>query len=198
MSTSGLITGTPTNAGANTAVVTVTDPSANAVSTKVFWLITGSSGCTPGTFGKNRGFESGSASWSATANVIGQAAGASDPAHAGTWRAKLGGYNAVHTDTLSQSIPIPSVNCGSVKIRFSAFVNSNETTAVNQNDTLTTKLGATVAGTMSNLDDVGGYVETVYTVTPTWNSNQTLLFTSVENSTLMTRFLTDDISVEIP
>jgi hypothetical protein len=56
----------------------------------------------------NPGFESGSASWTATAGVIGQN-GPSQPARTGTWNAWLDGYGTTHTDTLSQSVTIPAV-----------------------------------------------------------------------------------------
>jgi Zn-dependent metalloprotease len=199
MSASGLITGTPAQVGAATATITVSDPNGSTDSVKQFWMTTGTSGCMPGSFVRNRGFEGGAASWTASANVIGEETGSADAAHGGTWRAKLGGYNAIHTDTLTQQVSLPSVNCGTVKLRFWVFVNTTESTGTVQMDTFTAKLGSTTAGTLSNLDAQRGYVEKVYTVSsPTWNSTPTLGFTSVENGTNATRFVVDDVLVEVP
>ncbi|GIH02011.1 hypothetical protein Rhe02_00780 [Rhizocola hellebori] len=198
MSASGLVTGTPTQAGFTIATVTVTDVSSNVVTTKITWLVTGSSGCMPSSWVKNGGFESQSNSWTATAGVIGQALGSYNSPHDGDWRAKLGGHNAVHTDTLSQSVPMPSVNCGTANIKYWVWVTTDETTTISQFDKLTVKFGATTAGTLSNLDEQRGYVQKTYSISPAWNASSTLLFTSVEDSSQLTRFVVDDVSVEIP
>ena len=54
----------------------------------------------------NPGFESGAVSWTGTAGPITNNSGR--PAHAGTWKAWLGGNGSTSTETVQQSVAIPS------------------------------------------------------------------------------------------
>ena len=68
----------------------------------------GGGGCTAKQLLGNPGFETGSAApWSSTARVI-NPNGAGETAHSGSWYAWLDGYGTTHTDTLSQTVTIPS------------------------------------------------------------------------------------------
>ena len=80
----------------------------------------------------NPGFESGSASWTATAGVIGQNGSQGQPTHGGTWNAWLDGYGRTHTDTLSQSVTIPS-GC-TATFTFYLHIDTAETTTTTAYD----------------------------------------------------------------
>ena len=68
----------------------------------------GGGGCTAKQLLGNPGFETGSAApCSSTARVI-NPNGAGETAHSGTYYAWLDGYGRTHTDTLSQTVTIPS------------------------------------------------------------------------------------------
>src|SRR5262249_20591070 len=96
---STLTISTSASTPAGTYTVTITGTGASATHTAPYTLtVTGTGGCgSPGQKLANPGFESGSASWTATAGVIGQWA-PSEPPHSGTWDAWLDGYGTTHTD----------------------------------------------------------------------------------------------------
>src|SRR5207249_4980761 len=55
----------------------------------------------------NPGFETGTASpWTASSGIIDNST--SEAAHSGSWKAWLDGYGSAHTDTLLQTVAIPS------------------------------------------------------------------------------------------
>jgi serine protease len=153
----GLISGTPSAAGTFSSTVTAKD-STNASGNATFtWTIgTSGGGCTStGQKLKNPGFESGNTSWSATSGVIGQWGSSGEPTHSGTWDAWLDGYGSTHTDTVTQSVTIPS-GC-SATLSFYLHIDTSETTTSTAYDKLTVKLGGTTLATYSNLNKASGY-----------------------------------------
>jgi serine protease len=155
----------------------------------------GGGGCSAGQKLGNPGFESGTASWSATSGVIGQN-GASEPAHSGTWDAWLDGYGSTHTDTLSQSVAIPS-GCTTYTLSFYLHIDTAETTTITQYDKLTVKLGSTALATYSNLNHATGYSQKTFNVSGFAGQTATLLFTGTEDSSLQTSFVIDDTALNV-
>jgi hypothetical protein len=154
------------------------------------WLSGGSGGSTggctaPGQKLANPGFESGAVSWSSTSGVITSSTG--EAAHAGSWKAWMNGYGTAHTDTLSQSVSIPS-GCVAT-FSFWLHIDTAETTTTTAYDTLTVKAGSTTLATYSNLNKNTGYVQKSFTVPAGTTS---VSFTGVEGSTLQTSFVIDD------
>src|SRR5438093_1496506 len=76
----------------------------------------------------NQGFESGNTTWTATSGVISNDSGES--AHGGSYYAWLDGYGSTHTDTLSQSVTIPS-GCKAT-LTFYLHIDTSETTSSTQ------------------------------------------------------------------
>ena len=177
ISSGGLISGTPSAAGTFNVTATAKDSKAVTGSTSFTWTInpTGGGGCSaPGQKLGNPGFESGNTVWTSTAGVIGQN-GPSEPAHSGTWNAWLDGYGTTHTDTISQSVTIPS-GC-SASLSFFLHIDTAETTTTSQFDKLTVKLGSTTLGTFSNLNAAAGYASHSFNVSSFAGQTVTLTFT---------------------
>jgi hypothetical protein len=190
----GLISGTPTTAGTSTVTVTATDTTGAAGSTSFTWTVNpAGGGCTaPGQILLNPGFESGSASWTASNGVIGQN-GSSEPAHTGTWDAWLDGYGTTHTDTLTQSVTIPA-GCHA-GLSFWLHVDTAETTTSTAYDKLTVKAGTTTLATYSNLNKNTGYAQRTFDVSTLAGQTVTVSFGGTEDSSLQTSFVIDDTAL---
>jgi subtilase family serine protease len=196
ISSSGLISGTPTTAATSSVTVTAKD-STNATGSASFsWTINptgGGGGCTaPGQKLANPGFESGNTGWTTTPAVIGQNA-PSEPAHSGTWNAWMDGYGTTHTDTASQSVTIPA-GC-SATLSFFLHIDTSETTTTTQFDKLTVTVGSTTVATFSNLNHANGYTQHSYNVSSLAGQTVTLKFSGAEDSSLQTSFVLDDLAV---
>ncbi|WP_425246201.1 M4 family metallopeptidase [Streptomyces sp. NEAU-NA10] len=193
-SSTGLISGTPTTAGTSGTTVTVTD-SAGATGTASFtWTVSASGGgsCTSAQLLGNPGFESGDTTWTATSGVVTNSS--SQAARTGSYKAWLDGYGSTHTDTLSQSVTIPS-GCTHTTFTFYLHIDTAETTTSTQYDKLTVTAGSTTLATYSNLNAASGYVQKSFSLGSFAGSTVTLKFTGVEDSSLQTGFVVDDTAV---
>ncbi|MET7393062.1 S8 family serine peptidase [Dactylosporangium sp. NPDC005572] len=187
----GRITGTPTTAGTSNVTVTVTDAAGRTGQATFTWTVTTGGGCSPTQPVGNPGFENGTSPWTATANVIG--AWTQYPARSGTRNAWLNGGGQVQTDTLSQAVAVPA-GCAGVTLRFWIRI----TTAEYENvvyDRLTLTVGGTTVGTWTNLDKTTGYVEKTVDVSGFAGQTATVKFTGVEDWSLQTSFVIDDVSL---
>jgi subtilase family serine protease len=193
-SSTGVISGTPTTAGTYSATVTATDTASATGSATFTWTIgTTSSGCTAGQLLSNAGFESGSASWTASSSVI---TDDSSAAYDGSYYAWLDGYGSTHTDTLSQAITIPST-CTSATLTFYLKITTSETSTSTAYDTLTVKAGSTTLATYSNLNAASSYVQRSLSLTSFIGQTVTILFTGTEDSSLATSFRIDDTAANV-
>jgi Zn-dependent metalloprotease len=196
----GVISGAPTTAGTYSVTATVTDsatPTHGTASVNFTWTVNPAGSCgSPGQKIANPGFESGSANWSATAGVIGQWGSSGEPTHSGTWDAWLDGYGTTHTDTVSQSVTIPS-GCTTYTLSFWLHIDTSETTTTIQYDTLTVKLGSSTLATYSNLNHASGYSQKSFNVSGFAGQTVTLLFTGHEDISLQTSFVIDDTALNV-
>jgi serine protease len=197
----GAISGTPTTAGTSSTAVTAKDSTGASGSTSFSWTVnpTGTGCSAPGQKLGNPGFETGTASpWSATAGVISNST--SEPAHGGSWDAWLDGYGATHTDTLSQSVTLPS-GCSSYTLSFWLHIDSAETTTTTAADKLTVQIvngtTTTTLATYSNLNKGTGYTQRSFSLSGYAGSTVTLKFTGTENSSRQTSFVVDDTAVNV-
>ena len=145
----------------------------------------------------NRGFESGSTNWTATAGVITNSTGQTP--RTGSFYAWLDGYGTTHTDSLFQTITIPA-SANTVTLSFWLKINSSETTTVTAFDTLRVQIRnssntvlATLA-TYSNLDETSGYVLKTFDVSAFKGQTVRIYFLGTEDSSLQTSFVIDDTS----
>ena len=148
----------------------------------------------------NPGFESGTASWTATSGVITTASG--QAARTGTWKAWMNGYGAARTDTLFQQVAIPaSVN--SATLKFWLKVASSETTTTTAFDTLKVQVrstGGAVLGTLatySNLNKGTSFVERTFDLSSYKGQTVRIYFEGIEGSTVPTSFVIDDVSLTV-
>jgi len=194
---STLTISTSSSTPAGTYSVTITGTGSSATHTTSFSLTvsSGGGGCTAAQKITNPGFESGSTGWSATAGVIGQNTGTGAP-RTGTWSAWLDGYGTTHTDTLSQSVTVPS-GCTTYTLSFWLKITSSETTTTVQYDKLTVTLGSTTLATYSNLNKGTGYVQRSFNVSGFAGQTVTLKFTGTEDSSLQTSFVIDDTALNV-
>jgi len=145
----------------------------------------------------NRGFESGSVNWTATAGVITNSTGQTP--RTGSFYAWLDGYGTTHTDSLFQTITIPS-SANTVTLSFWLKITTAETTTTTQFDRLQVQVRNTsntvlaTLGTFSNLDKTTGYVLRTFDVTAFKGQTVRIYFLGTEDSSLQTSFVIDDTS----
>jgi hypothetical protein len=193
---STLTIATSSSSAPGTYTLTITGTGSSATHTTSYSLtVTAASACTAAQKIANPGFESGSSGWTATAAVIGQN-GPSQPAHSGTWDAWLDGYGRAHTDTVSQSITIPS-GCSNYTLSFWLHIDTAERRTTTAYDNLTVTLGSTTLATYSNLNKAAGYVQHSFNVSGFAGQTVTLTFKGVEDSSLQTSFVIDDTALNV-
>ncbi|MEV7343970.1 M4 family metallopeptidase [Streptomyces sp. NPDC093544] len=194
ISSTGAISGTPTTAGTYSTTVTATDSTGASGTASFTWTVSSSGGgtCTSAQLLGNAGFESGATTWTASSGVITNSS--SQAARTGSYKAWLDGYGATHTDTLSQSVTIPS-GCTGTTFTFYLHVDTAETTTSTQYDKLTVTAGSTTLATYSNLNKATGYVAKSLNLSAYAGTTVALKFTGVEDSSLQTSFVIDDTAV---
>ncbi|WBO62902.1 putative Ig domain-containing protein [Streptomyces camelliae] len=191
-SSTGLISGTASTAGTYQVTVTAKDSTGASGSTSFTWTVgSGGGGCTSTQLLANPGFESGSTGWSATSGVITNDTG--EAAHGGSYYAWLDGYGSSHTDTLSQSVTIPS-GCKAT-LTFYLHIDTSETTSSTAYDKLTVTAGSTTLATYSNLNHNSGYAQKTFDLSSLAGQTVTLKFNGVEDSSLQTSFVVDDTAL---
>ncbi|MER6633843.1 hydrolase [Streptomyces sp. NPDC000987] len=160
----------------------------------------GSGTCTAAQLLGNNGFESGATTWSGTSGVITNSTGES--ARTGSYYAWLNGYGSANTDTLSQSVTVPS-GCTTATLSFYLHVDTAETTTSTAYDTLKVQVlnsSGTVLGTLatySNLNAATGYTQRSFNLASYAGQTVTLKFTGTEGSTLQTSFVIDDTALNV-
>ena len=205
ISSSGLISGTPTTAGTSSVTVTATDTTGAKGSAAFSWTISAITGCAAQQLLGNPGFATGSLSpWTATAGVLANV-DENVPSYPSSdkWLAWLDGYGGAHTDTLAQTVTIPS-NCKAATLSFWLYINTNDPTN-KAYDTFTIQVlnssGTVLAtlGTLSNQNEGSGYVQHSYSVTPYIGQKVTIKFTGKETlgDGYDTNFFEDDNALNV-
>ncbi|MEU8967740.1 hydrolase [Streptomyces monashensis] len=160
----------------------------------------GTGTCTAGQLLGNNGFESGNSTWSASSGVITNSG--SEAARSGSYYAWLDGNGTATTDTLSQSVSVPS-GCTSAKLSFYLHIDTAETTTSTAYDTLKVQVlnsSGTVLGTLatySNLNAASGYTQRSFDLSSYAGQTVTLKFTGTEGSKYQTSFVVDDTALDV-
>jgi hypothetical protein len=150
--------------------------------------------CTSAQVVANPGFESGTASWTASSGVIGTGTTA-EPARTGSYRAKLDGYGSTHTDTLTQSVTLPA-DCTTASLSFWLHIDTRESGSTVY-DRLTVALGGSTVATYTNAQAAGGYQQRTVDVSAYAGRTVALTFTGTEDSSLATNFVLDDLALAV-
>ncbi|MFD8964881.1 hydrolase [Streptomyces sp. NPDC059568] len=154
--------------------------------------------CTAAQLLANPGFESGSSSWTASSGVITNSTG--QAARTGSYKAWLGGYGTARTDTVSQSVTIPS-GCAAT-LSFYLHIDTAETGSTAY-DTLKAQVlnsSGTVLSTLatySNVNAASGYTRRSFDLSGYAGQTVTVKFTGVEGSKLQTSFVIDDTALNV-
>ncbi|MEU9743859.1 M28 family peptidase [Micromonospora chersina] len=184
------------SATATTGTFTITVTGAGSVTRSAAYTltVTGTGGCTGGQLIGNSSFESGSAPWTASSGVITNST--SQAARTGSYKAWLDGYGSSHTDTLSQSVSIPA-GCSSYTLSFWLHIDTAETTTSVAYDKLTVQVGSTTLATYSNLNAASGYAQRSFNLAAYAGQTVTLKWTGVEDASLQTSFVVDDVTLQV-
>jgi len=188
-------------AGTYTVSLTVTD-NGGATNTKT-QSVTVSSGGSSQLLG-NTGFESGTASpWTISTGVLcSNSTCAGEVAHAGSWFTWLDGYGTTHTDTVSQTVAIPSGKT-SATLSYNLHIDTSETTTTTAYDKLKVQVfnsSGTLLKTLvtySNLNANSGYTVHTNSLAAYIGQTVTLKFTGTEDSSLQTSFVLDDVTLTV-
>jgi Zn-dependent metalloprotease len=165
-----------------------------------FTVNNGTGGGTGSELITNGGFESGATGWTQTSGVIGSYTG--EPAHTGTQNAWMCGYGSAHTEYIYQQVAIPST-ATSATLSFWMHIDTAETTTTSAYDTMKVQVlntSGTVLATLatySNLNKNTGYVQKSLDLSAYKGQTVRIRFYSVEDSSLQTSFVVDDVSVKV-
>ena len=146
----------------------------------------------------NGGFESGATSWTQTTGVI--TSSTTQAAHSGSWKAWLGGKGVINTTYAYQQVAIPGT-ATSASLSFWLHIDTTETTTATAYDKLTVLVqntsGTTLAtlATYSNLNKNPGYIQKTFDLSAYKGQTLRLKFNAVEDSSLKTSFVVDDVSL---
>jgi Zn-dependent metalloprotease len=191
----GTVSGTPTAAGTFTVTVTATSAAGSGSTTFTFTVAGVGGGCSaPGQKFGNPGFESGTAPWTATAGVMGNAPSGQHAPRTGSGFAWLDGYGRAHTDRLSQTVSIPA-GCSASTLTFFLHIDSAEGNTATRFDILTVTAGTTTLGSFSNVDQAAGFTQRSFNVGQFAGQSVTITFTGVEDTSLQTSFIIDDTAL---
>ena len=145
----------------------------------------------------NGGFESGVTGWGGTTGVIGSFTG--QTAYEGSKFAWLGGNGQTATETLTQSVTIPST-ATSASLSFALHIDTAESgsTAYDKLVVTVKNSAGTVLGTLatySNVNAASGYQTRTFNLLAYKGQTVTLSFAMTEDSSLQTSFVVDKVSV---
>lgn len=141
----------------------------------------------------NPGFESGNTAWTASTGVITTDTG--EAARTGSYKAWLNGYGSSHTDSVTQSVTIPS-GCKAT-LSLYLHVDTAETTTATAYDKLTVKAGSTTLATYSNLNANTGYALRSFDVSSLAGQTITVSFSGTEDASAQTSFVIDDTALTL-
>jgi hypothetical protein len=189
-------------AAAGTSTITI-NASGGSISHSATVSLTITTGGTTTQIIGNPGFENGStntAPWTLTSGVINNSA--SEPPHSGSWDAWLDGYGTTHTDTALQQVTISSTATAAT-LTFFLHIDTAETSTTTAFDTLTVQVrnsSGTVLSTLatfSNLNHATGYSQKSFNLLSFKGQTIQIFFKGVEDSTLQTSFVVDDVNLNV-
>lgn len=187
-------------AGTYTVSETVTDSVNGSSNTKTVSLTVTASTATQ--LLGNTSFESTAAPWTLTAGVLCTNSGcAGETAHTGTGFAWLDGYGRSHSDSATQAVSIPAGKT-SATLAFYLHIDTLET-GTTVHDTLKVQVlnsAGTVLATLatySNVNAAAGYALKSLSLNAYIGQSVKIRFLGVEDSSLATSFVIDDVTLTV-
>ncbi|MFI1539565.1 glycoside hydrolase family 9 protein [Streptomyces anandii] len=208
-STLTVTTDSTTPAGSYPVTIKGTAASGSHTTTYTLTVNTPAGGCTAAQLLGNPGFEKGSSSapWTAT-SALGfdpiTKSTSTEPAHSGSWEAWFNGNGTADTDTIAQTVTVPS-GCATATLSYWLHIDTTENTTTATPDTLSVKVrnpSGGVLGTLasySNLNHNTGYTRHTVDVSSYAGQTITLQFTGTETDTFggTTSFVVDDTALDV-
>jgi uncharacterized protein YfaP (DUF2135 family) len=151
----------------------------------------------------NPGFENGSSNpspWSVTDGVVDNSS--FEAPHSGSWKVWLNGYGSVHTDTLLQSVTVPST-ATTASLTFWLHIDTAETSTTTSYDTIKVQIRnssgsvLTTLATYSNLNAATGFKQVSFDLNSYRGQAIQIYFIGVEDSSLKTSFVVDDFALNV-
>jgi PKD repeat protein len=190
-------------AGTYSVTETVTDSVSGATNAKTASLTVSSGGGGSSQLLGNTGFESGAASpWTMSSGVLcSNSTCSGEVAHGGAWFAWMDGYGSAHTDTVSQSVAIPSGKT-SATLSYALHIDTAESgsTAYDKLKVQVLNSSGTVLATLatySNVNAASGYTVHTANLAAYIGQTVTIKFTGTEDSSLQTSFVLDDVTLTV-
>ena len=194
-----ILAGPTTAPGTYNVVVTGTGGGQSHTATINLTVVSGNG--TPQQLLGNLGFENGASNplpWTVSAGVLDNSS--FQAPHSGSWKAWLNGYGSIHTDTLLQTVSIPS-STAQATLSFWLHIDTTEPSGTAVYDTLKVQVrnpaGVVLAtlATYSNLNAAAGYRQVAFDLTAYKNQSIQIYLVGVEDQGFKTSFLVDDFSV---
>jgi len=114
----------------------------------------------------------------------------------------MDGYGTTHTDTVLQQVTIPA-SATAATLTFFLHIDTAETSTTTAFDTLTVQVrnsSGTVLSTLatfSNLNHATGYSQKTFDLLSFKGQTIQIFFKGVEDSTLQTSFVVDDVNLNV-
>jgi len=145
----------------------------------------------------NPGFESGATVWTGNTGVITTNTGR--PARTGSYKAWLGGNGTTSTETINQSVTIPSTATAATLSYWIRTDTAESGSTVYDNMRVQVVDGATVSTlrTFTNVGTNATYTQYSHSLTAYKGKTVTIRFTMTEDSSLQTSFVVDDTALNV-
>lgn len=145
----------------------------------------------------NPGFESGATAWTGTAGPITNNSGR--PARSGSWKLWLGGNGSSGTETVNQSVTIPS---SATAATLSYWIRTDTAESGSRAyDTMRVQVvdgsTATTLRTFTNVGTNASYTQYSHSLAAYRGRTVTIRFTMTEDSSLQTSFVVDDTALNV-
>jgi Zn-dependent metalloprotease len=145
----------------------------------------------------NPGFESGATVWTGTAGPITNNTGR--PARTGSWKLWLGGNGSSSTETINQSVTIPSTATAATLSYYIRTDTAESGSTAYDNMRVQVVDGSTVTTlrTFTNVGTNSTYTQYSHALTAYKGKTVTIRFTMTEDSSLQTSFVVDDTALNV-